>query len=152
MSALVFNYHCSHCGASFEASGVPDFSYGEFILRTNLGEEAFLQATSDNAFLEVLKIVRDHPMISHFDLHKSGEIAQKVFGTACDCSPKGEFYHIEAPPICPICSSRKMESWDCSVPPRLSPINPVTHSEWDSMNLEQKHSKIDQAIRRQLGQ
>ena len=54
MSAVVFNYKCNDCNSEFFASGIPDFNYGEFVMRSALGYEAYLNAVENSAFIEVL--------------------------------------------------------------------------------------------------
>jgi hypothetical protein len=146
MSALIFEYVCEKCGQTFQASGVSDFSYGEFIMRSESGFEVFLDATTNDAFLEVLELVRQHPLIHKLDSHKSGEIAQKVFSVACDLSPKGEKYKIELSPLCPKCLSRNMASWQCVNPPRKSLIETATQLRWHALPYDEKISEVDQEI------
>jgi hypothetical protein len=148
MSALIFEYMCANCGFKFEASGVSDFSYGEFIMRSESGLEVFLDASVNTAFMEVLNLVRTHTLVSSMDAHKSGEIAQKVFGVACDLSPKGERYQIELLPLCPKCLSRNIASWQCAKPPRESAIFSATQRRWQTLSPDQKKLEVDQEVKR----
>jgi len=60
MSVVAYKYTCANCGHKFEASGIPELSYGNFIMRSITGEEAFLQATTNSDFLEILKMSREY--------------------------------------------------------------------------------------------
>lgn len=146
MNAVIYKYKCASCGASFEASGVPEMSYGEFILRTKSGEEAYVNAVSDPAFNELLSMVRSHPSLLEDDKAKSGTIAQRLFGLICDKSPNGQMYQIGMPPKCPNCSSHEMASWGELLPLKFSPVPMVTHNEWLLLDDKDKLITLNKAL------
>ena len=146
MSAILYNYVCALCGTKFQASGVPEMSYGEFVLRTISGEEAYLEAITNEAFNEVARGVRAHPSLAGTDQSESGDVAQKVFGVACDLSPCGQRYYIDLNPICPNCSSQEMASWGELHPQQPSPIPSVTQTRWALMDGAEKADVINKAI------
>ncbi|MFD0896051.1 hypothetical protein KBB96_09905 [Luteolibacter ambystomatis] len=147
MSSVIYEYTCASCGTEFKASGVPEMSYGEFVLRTKSGEESYLEAIGNPAFNEVWKLVESHPSLAHTDPNRLGEITQKIFGPVCDLSPTGQIFHVGIPPACPICSSHKMASWRESRPLQLSPIPSATQNRWESLDESKKAAVIDEAIR-----
>ena len=82
MSALIFEYKCAACGASFKASGISDFSYGEFVLRTVAGSEAYLDATVCSAYKEVASLVKEHPLTKGKNERDLSDLVQRVFSVA----------------------------------------------------------------------
>lgn len=146
MSAVLFKYVCALCKTEFLASGAPEMSYGEFVLRTESGEEAYLEAVTNVAFSEVSIIVRAHPYFVREAPNKVGDVIQKVFGVACDSSPSGQRFHIEMMPTCPVCSSREMASWGEVYPQQPSPIPSATQTQWMSMSGAEKANVINCAI------
>lgn len=150
MSAILYDYKCEACGNEFQASGVPELSYGEFILRSESGEEVYLEALCDETFKEVLTLVRRHPLMKKFDQKKSGEVTQNIFGLACDVAPNGEYYQINMMPQCPSCCSRKISKWSECFPRIESNILPVTHADWQMKTPSEKNEIVDRAIRKML--
>jgi len=146
MSAILYKHVCASCGAEFHASGVPEMSYGEFIMRTESSEEAYLEATSDPVFAEVLKYVRSHPWLAGTSRNESGNVAQAIFGVACDPSPHGQLYHVEMMPACTRCRCRSMRSWAEVMPLQCSHIPAVTHAGWATLAETEKIAAIDSAI------
>ena len=78
MSAVLYKYTCNSCGANFNASGVPEMSYGEFILRSESGEEVFLEAITNQAFNDVCKIVDNYIADSDIKLSSTEDIVQNM--------------------------------------------------------------------------
>lgn len=146
MSAVLYKYTCASCSAEFEASGAPEMSYGEFILRTESGEEAYLEAVCNGAFSEVSDIVEAHPSLAKAGQNKVAGVIQKVFGVVCDPSPKGHRFHIEMKPTCPACKSREMASWEAVYPLQLSPIPSVTQTRWALLGNAEKADIINRAL------
>lgn len=142
----MYKYKCASCGTVFHASGAPEMSYGEFVLRSDAGEEAFLEAVTNNAFNDVANIVRAHPSLKGASQARSGDVAQRIFGLTCDSSPSGRPFHIEMNPTCPDCSSRQMTSWREVMPQQTTDIPMVTHHRWDQMNQKEKEMFINKAI------
>ncbi|MEO9518155.1 MAG: hypothetical protein ABJH45_02955 [Paracoccaceae bacterium] len=147
MSAVLYRYMCNSCGTSFDASGVPEMSYGEFILRSESSEEVFLEAITNQAFNDVCKIVDDYMANSNIDPNSSEDIVQKVFGSICDYGEKGEQFHIGLMPVCPNCLSRDMASWKMINPVQLSKIENATQTKWASLNDAQRKALIYEKIR-----
>lgn len=147
MSAVLYNYVCATCGTEFQASGVPEMSYGEFVLRSESGDEAYLEAVSNVAFNEVSNLVEAHPLLAGVDQCRAGDITQKIFSVACDPTPSGQRFHIGMKPTCPNCSSREMASWGEVHPQKPSQIPSVTQTLWATMKDAEKSDAIDKAIR-----
>lgn len=151
MSAVLYNFICASCGAEFQASGVPEMSYGEFVMRSELGEEVYLEAISSPAFDEVSRMVAAHPLLSSVSEGRVGDVIQKIFGVACDLSPLGHKFNIGMKPNCPNCSSREMASWKETSPRQQSQIPFATQVRWALMAESEKIDLLNQSIRRLLG-
>jgi hypothetical protein len=147
MGASVFEYTCARCESVFEASGIGDFLYGEFVMRTASGEEAFLEAVVSPVFREFIDLADKHPLISGMDDWKRSSIVQAAFSVACDPGIGGERFHIELGPKCSACSSHDMKTWRPVEPPRSSTITAVSHVKWSSLNLEERRALIDKSIK-----
>jgi hypothetical protein len=130
----------------FQASGVPETSYGEFVMRSKSGREVYLEAILNAPFNEIAQMVESHPRIKEMNENESGDVVQKVYTVACDLSPEGEEFFIDLKPACPCCSSREMASWEEIYPHQLSPIPPVTNTRWLALNDLKKSALVDKAI------
>lgn len=150
MSACIYNYVCASCGSEFQASGVPEFSYGEFVMRSDSGSEAYLEAITNSSFNEVSELVESNSLLAGFDERRLGDITQKVFTVACDPTENGETFHIGLKPTCPSCSSREMASWEQVHPLSPSSIPFITHTRWESLDDKEKLNLVDVAIRNLL--
>lgn len=150
MSAIMFKYKCVNCNWEFISSGISDFSYGEFIMRSRSGYEAYLNANENLAFREVLQIIRNHNLTRGKNLSESGELAQQVFGIACDLSPNFERLYIEKPPICNQCGDSNNLSWGVLEPVRISNIPQVSNNVWSRMTGAQKETAVEEELRLQM--
>lgn len=150
MSAILFKYICSSCGREFQASGAPEMSYGEFVLRSESNEEAYLEAVTNKIFNEVSQLVEAHPLLKGASASISGDLVQKVFSVACDPDSKGCAFHIGMMPKCPSCSSRDMAAWGEVYPPELSSIPMVTHVSWSNLTEFEKSDLVNNAVRKFL--
>ena len=118
MSAILYRFTCADCCAKFIASGVPELSYGQFVLRTETGVEMYLDALTSDVFHEVRTLVHNHPLLAATDDRKTADVVHGVFGCACDRARDDRRLHIVMWPTCPACSSRNMKSWLSVYPPR----------------------------------
>jgi len=147
MSACIYRFVCSSCGTAFHAAGVPETSYGEFVMRSKSGREVYLEAISNDPFNEVAQMVESHPHMKEMNENESGDVVQKVYTLACDLSPEGEEFFIGLKPVCPCCSSREMASWEEIRPLQLSNILSVTNTKWLALNDSEKLALVDKVIR-----
>lgn len=148
MKLLIYNYQCEVCKTRFLNFGLPEDTYGEFLLRTESGEVRYLNALNDPLVKEYKQIFnkitknlgipqRDRTVIFQFGL-------QITF----DNSVNGEKYLIEAFPPCPNCKSTKMESWGEKIPLEVCPVDvePVSHNEWSKLSHDKKVALIKNKI------
>lgn len=148
MNAIKYIYNCANCGHEFNAPGVPELSYGMFIMRSEKSDyAAFLYAISDSAFLEVKEMVAEYPDIVKINDRERVKIIHKVFGLICDEAPDGGKLLIGVAPMCPSCGSREMKSWKQIHPTQIWPLPIVEHKKWDSKSHSEKLAIVDKAIK-----
>ena len=148
--ATVFEFTCGSCGMRFHASGICDFIYGAFVMRTRNGEEAVLEAVTSPTFAEFVTLANTNPALAEIDEGKRHEVLQAAFTVACDFSESGEEFYIGLNPTCPQCASREMASWKAVTSPRRSVIPLVTHSRWDRLSDSEKCVAVNAEIRRNI--
>jgi hypothetical protein len=145
MNACAFQFTCGDCGRQFEHPAIPDFAYGEFILRTEKsGTPAYLNAINDLVFSDLCEMIKSHPSIAGIADSMCAQIKQSIFSITCD-KMNGELLKIGSSPKRPHCGSRKMASW---MPlGRFWPLPSVTHEEWNGKDMAEKTELVDQAIK-----
>ena len=147
-----YEYTCNSCKNKFPVFTLPEEVYGEFILRTITGKEAYLLAIGDPIFKEVRTIVNSKPELQYMD--EQVDIIHEVFGVVCDKASDGSEYKIELHPRCPACGSHKMYSWGSTNPrnPELieNNIPPVTYNHWNTLSDIEKKNLVYAAIDREL--
>ena len=151
MNAVTFTFCCADCGCHFDAPEVPEFAYGQFVLRTEASDyAAFLDALGDSAFLESYELVKLSHRTTAMNDRQRGDLQQRIFGVICDPAPNGQTLVIGLAPRCPSCGCRKMASWEQKTPvqPWCMPL--VEHNRWTAMTQQQKADCVDQAIRMRL--
>ena len=146
MSAVLFKYTCNSCNTKFNAAGAHEMSYGEFVLRSESGEEVFLEAVSSESFNEVSAIVDDYVVNQQIEQKLSENLVQKIFGAVCDYGNSNEPFKIGLMPSCPNCSSRDMSSWSMVNPIELSKIDSAKQTKWSSFNNNQKKEFVSNLI------
>ena len=147
MSAITFMFKCARCHADFRAPGLSDFSYGLFVMKTESADDAaFLDAQSDNAFLESCDLVQQNKLVANLTGRKLSRLQQAVFTTTCDPGPHGDAFRIGLRPKCPTCGFRDMESWEPVRPIQEWPLPVVEHQAWNAKTLSEKIEVIDRAV------
>jgi DNA-directed RNA polymerase subunit RPC12/RpoP len=148
MNAITYIYHCANCGREFSAPGVPEFSYGMFVMRSEKSDyAAFLHAIGDSAFLEIQQMISEYTEIVRLKDREKAKLMHEIFGLICDEAPDGSKLLMDAAPICPSCGSREMKSWKQVHPAQIWPLPTVEHKKWDSKSHAEKLAAIDKAIK-----
>lgn len=143
-NATVFRGKCEN-GHEFAAPGLPDGSYGEFILTSDRnGDAAYLDAMSDETFDEVARFVRDRRTPPKDELQR-GALVQQIFSATCDLADDGSSYRIEGRPRCTTCGSRVLREWFPTNPPVRVEVPPVTHEGWKRLRGEERRRILEEA-------
>ena len=149
MSAIAYRFKCADCKTEFEAPEVPEMSYGIFVMRNKVSNEAvFLDALNDPAFKESTELVERNPQFADRVSKSRGAAQQTVFSITCDKTREGASFEIGVFPVCPACGSRDMKSYRPAVPIRDWPLPVVTHKLWETKSASEKTAAINEAIRR----
>lgn len=148
LKAQLFEYECAFCHAKYKEPMYPPggFSYGEFMLRNNKNQLLYLNAMEDPTFLEVSNLVKKNPRLNGLKESEKSEVFQRVVGRAYD-SDEGE-YGIGVSPMCSVCGSTDVESYQEVIPPEFINISvPVATSEkWQKLADVEKKKLIDEWI------
>jgi hypothetical protein len=137
MKLELIEYTCASCEFTFEAAGLGENAYGEFLLRSKRGKLAYLNAIRDPTYKEVDGLLARLPSISRLSPIGRAKILRRVYGVvACDRDDDGSPFEIDAFPICPICRSSAISSWRFKSPPAFVDVEvpPVTHVEWGGLS------------------
>jgi hypothetical protein len=143
MKLILTHYVCSKCSNEFDAPELPSGSYGDFLLRSAVGEIAYLNGIEDPTYEEVSRLLARDPSAAILGPFERAGALQKVYGkVACDAGPSGAPFHIGANPKCPRCHCQEMASWMEKEPPEFVDLDVpiVTHEQW---NLLSEHEKIE---------
>ncbi len=148
MRLHIFLYKCDICEQWFEAPEINEFAYGEFLMRSESGEMRYLNALSDDVFMEVRALLGDDPRVSSFNRSQRAEILIEIYGVACDVDLKGDLFRIGAEPCCSICHQRSIEEWKASEPPRYVDVDviPVSYKDWKALTEQEKRMRICEAL------
>jgi hypothetical protein len=140
MTVYAFRWTCAECRHAFTAPGLPDMSYGQFLLTsTKEGLTGYCNALADRVFYEVSFMARRRPTTATFSESECADLVQTMFNAACDLAPDGSPYNIHGGPKCPKCGARRWASCDDrSRQPWPEPLPDVTHDLWNSLTLRQK--------------
>jgi len=148
MRALYFEYGCGHCGKMFLGLGLPEQSYGLFLLVTQGGETAFLNSFDDQVYDEFKALFNEQkPHFFWINDQNWVEVFHWIFKINCDPSPLGFDYWSGQLPWCPHCGSHEIKTCKEANPRQISDVLPVvTHNRWNRLSLEQKKQAVDEAI------
>ncbi len=144
MSLTVFKFVCAN-GHAFEA---PDASgeYGEFVMRSEKSSApALLEAVGNAAYAEVDGMLRQLGAYRGRTEFQQADSLQAVFGIACDPAPDGTRLRIGRRPLCSVCGTREMASWE-PVRPYEGPYIRVTHEQWEALSEPEKRTLLADAI------
>ncbi len=136
-------FHCEQCGKEFDAPRLSDFNYGEFLLWSDGGNLAYVNAIESGVFAEVCVLFERTAASFEFDTLRLSQAIQHFFGTvASDPDSDGSLFRMGGFPPCPHCGSSQPSSWDEAQPGRLIDIEPheSTHRHWASLAPEEKES------------
>lgn len=146
ITAHLFNYICVQQGHHYDAPAIPDFSYGEFVMRSKSGRySVYLNALADPVFDEVAGIVKASQLAGNLSDLQITDVQQKAFGIACDPSPDGSPFQIGKPPQCPICGSNPSES-SIAMPEVMVDLPVPTHDDWNRLSEREKVERVEKFI------
>ncbi|WP_154662579.1 hypothetical protein [Solimonas flava] len=146
----IFNYTCGNCGKSFQAPAALHSSYGEFLMRSERGAEAYLNASQDLTYSEISEAIRRHSAVARLKARKQAEVVQAIFSSLCDEDSDGSEFRIGRLPACPYCGATQISHWEATEPPQLveKELAAVTHKKWDGLSAAEKEAFLNEALSR----
>jgi hypothetical protein len=148
MKLHLFEYYCRRDGLHFTAPEIVA-GYGTFLLRsTGTGEEAYVEAISDDVFAEVGRLVDRLPDAARLPGPERGALTQAVFSVACDPAIDGTPFVIGGKPHCARCGSDDVEFVQATGPPEFIDIDlsHVTHRWWSGLRPEDRRRLVEEAV------
>ena len=145
----LYKYRCNHNQHEYEATAMPSFSHGKFLLRSEgRRSEAYLNAIEDPVYEEVDRILKKSPKTKGKDDIQLAAILRSVFSIACDPDIDGTFFKIGLPPRCPTCGSDEASYWEAFDPPKFleKDIPHVTHKKWNTLSEKEKEDLVSSSI------
>jgi len=144
MKLELIEYTCASCGLTFEAPGLGENAYGEFLLRSKRGSIAYLNAFRDSTYKEVDELLAREPSVTVLSPIARAKILRRVYGpVACDWDGKVPF-GIDVLPACPNCRGGAISSWRFKTAPAFIDIEvpSVTHVSWERLSEVDKVSRL----------
>ena len=90
-----FNYECGNCGRKFKSPELLGNPYGEFLMRSEKGDIAYLYALDNVVFKEFSDMLAQHSMISGMQDVEQAKILHQIFGFACAPVNLGLLEHVQ---------------------------------------------------------
>lgn len=149
MEFELFYYVCKYCETRFNSPTTKN-KYGEFLMRSNSGELAYLNASEDSVFKEFSSLFDANKKNTKHNcttIREEIQLIHDTFGFACDPAQDKTYFQISNKAPCPTCGRKEFQSWGPTKPPEFIELNikPVTHANWN--NLSQKcKSDLTKAI------
>lgn len=151
MKLELVHYICAADGKSFDALEIPEFSYGDFLLRTKSGELAYLDGPNDETYDKVGQMLSSNRRTSGLSRNSQASVLQSIFGElACDPTPSGEFFSITGKPNCPACNSQEMESWEFTGKMVDVTVPKVSHFKWSSLSRIDMEARLTAILQNRL--
>lgn len=85
----IIEHTCAECGKKFESPGLGEWSYGEFLLRTERGSVAYVNAMADAAYNEVGGMLSEIPQTASLEDLERADILWCIYGPVA-CDPDGD--------------------------------------------------------------
>lgn len=148
MIFLEYNCKCKKCSAEFCSSGLLEQSYGEFILRSKTGKEAYLMAINDKVYKDFFDMVGQFDKINQLDTFAQVKAKQKLFSITCDPAPDNSIYEIDGLRICPNCESTDVNVYGPANSPKLykNHIESIEHTRWNLLTVQEKNTLTAVAV------
>lgn len=148
MKLQYYVYGCEDCGKKFKSPEIIS-NYGEFLMRSEKGNIAYLSALDDKVFNEFADKLHAHPLLCTLERIEQSKILHRIFGLACDLSSDGTRYEITNKPVCAYCGKKHILTWGPPNPPEYIDldIKCITHDKWNNLSDTDKLFFIDKEVR-----
>jgi chloramphenicol O-acetyltransferase len=92
MKLILFYYVCRNCDCNFKSPQLPEYTYGEFLMRTKNGDLIYLDSLKDSTFDEMGKIFDEIKSRYNVTSLDESDIFQDIYSVACDKNQDGHTY------------------------------------------------------------
>lgn len=150
MKLELAKYTCATCEHDFTAPSLGESAYGEFLLWSERGELAYLNAFEDVTYKEVDSLLKLHQKANQLKPLEQAKILRKIYGkVACDRGRYGGVFEIESTPPCSFCGGRQAKSREFLNPPKIIELDvePLKHAYWNDLSDEKKNQLIDEELK-----
>lgn len=151
MKLKLVSYTCADCLNVFDAPAAASNAYGSFLLRSETGQLAYLNALNDPVYEEVSGLLERNDRVRDLSAYERSNVLRRIYGyVACDKAEDGSVLAIGAHPVCPHCGSREIKSWIYKSPPEFveGALGHVSHNGWLSMSETEKIDALDEGVRK----
>ncbi len=144
----ILKYTCGNCSRIYDVPSVLQNVYGEFLLRSAQGREAYVFATDDDVFKYVSNFFRQYTITAKMHSLQRAKHVQAAFSITCDPDMDGSLFKIDRVPQCPYCGTAKPLYWEATEPPEFieKDINLVTHKKWAHLTPFEKAALLEKAF------
>ena len=152
MVLTLFNdeYGCGNCGRRFRVPSFSEFSYGEFLLRSEgTTEQLYLQGLDNSVFDELGDFTDHNPRLAKIDANTRADLFQEAFGElAIDPNDQGAHWSLGRFPTCPDCGEAKW-GWRREINEAITvELAEPTYSLWNGYATNEKKLRVDQFLKR----
>jgi hypothetical protein len=137
MRLVLYYYVCKACGTKFKSPHINQ--YGQFLMRSDHGELAYLNAIEDSIFNKIGELLEQEPDYMGNEIDRV-KILHDNFGLTCDPAKDGSSFQITNKPKCPKCHNVSYSSHGETNPPEIVDIDvkQVTHHNWQKITSERQ--------------
>jgi hypothetical protein len=148
MKLQLYRYTCRDCQKYFKVPELPVDPYGEFLLTSETGDVAYLNADVKE-FSEISELVDQNKRVKKMDEDKRADIFHEIYVYICDLALDGSRYDMLRLPLCPYCHSNKNLSWMPTYPAEYvyEEVKALPHHRWNQLTEDEKKELIDNEIR-----
>ena len=149
MKLHLFYYDCKSCGHSSKSPELFGNPYGEFLLKTNTGKIAYLNAIDSSVFKkEFSEFLKNNVRTSRLSATKQAKILHRIFYITCDPADDGSIFSISQKPDCEQCGQNNIGHWGVTEPAEIVDLNVgnVKHKKWTTLNKIDKELLLDKAL------
>jgi len=147
----LYDYQCGECSCGYK---VPHLGckYGEFLLRDEYGNLAYLNALESTAFHDVSHIVDQSGLLVNASPRKVSQLKQAIITIVSDRSSDGGLYEIGKKAKCPNCGSTNVIVSGPTVPAQTLDVTVerVTFNAWENLSPQEKKSLVLKSLKKCL--
>ncbi len=144
MEIAFFEAKCKKCGTLFDTPLLSDFSYGEFIARSENGAiVAYLNAIEELSFNEISSLF--YKLLKNYDINLNKNYCFHFVVGKCSDRIEGQEMVLDLCPICPDCKSNCCDYNNMRMVGK-SDIEKLSFTSFSALSYDEKNSLIEEYI------